>query len=91
MVGSRHDTDRGTTDTTSAMRAHRRVEQIEGVDQDEGCLECAIRAVEMKLDGLITGGVQGHERRRRLGRKGVVEPAGDQHDPAIEEPLLQPC
>ena len=72
------------------MRAHRCVEQVEGVDQDEGCLECAIRAVKMRLDRLITGGVQGHELRRCLGRKGIVEPAGDQHDPAIEEPLLQP-
>ena len=72
------------------MCAHPRAERIESVDEDEGCLERAVRAVQVELDGLVADGIQGHEGRRRLGREVGIEPAGEQHDPAFEQLLLQP-
>ena len=90
MRGGRRDTDGGTTDLPVAMCAQRRAEQVEGVDEDEGCLERAVRAIQVELDGLVADGIQGHEGRRRLGREVGIEPAGHQHDPALEQLLLQP-
>ena len=50
----------------------------------------AVRAVQVELDGLVAGGIQGHDRGCCLGREVIIEPAGDQHDPALEQLLPQP-
>ena len=44
----------------------------------------------MKLDRPVPGGVQRQKRGRCVGRRGIVEPTGDEHDAAREELLLQP-
>src|SRR4029453_12464292 len=90
VVGGRRDTDGGTTDLSAAMYAGRRVETIECVDEAEGRLERAARAVQVEVDGLVAEGIQGHDRRGRLGREPLIQPARDQHDPALEQLLLQP-
>jgi hypothetical protein len=90
VIGGCRDTNGRTTDLSAAMCAQPRAERIESVDEDEGCLERAVRTVQVELDGLVADGIQGHEDRRRLGREVRIEPARDQHDPALEQLLLQP-
>ena len=36
MVRGRRDTDGKTTDLSAAMRAQRHMEQVEGIDENEG-------------------------------------------------------
>jgi hypothetical protein len=36
VVRGRRDTDGRTTDLSAAMRAQRRMERVEGIDEDEG-------------------------------------------------------
>ena len=55
------DTEDGAADLPSATYAHRRTRHVERVDEDERRLEGAIRAVEMDVDGLFTGGAEGQE------------------------------
>src|SRR2546426_2751254 len=88
VAGGRHHTDGRANDLASAMHAQPRAEEIDGIDEDEGCLEGAVRAVQVELDGLVTASIQTHERRRRLAGGNVIEQAGDQHDPALEKLLL---
>src|SRR5713226_9762161 len=90
MAGDRHHTDARAPDLPSAMHAQPRVEEIDGIDEDEGSLERAVRAVQVELDELVAASIQGDERRRRLGGGRVIEQAGDQHDPALEKLLLEP-
>src|SRR5713226_5829265 len=91
MAGDRHHTDARAPDLPSAMHAQPRVEEIDGIDEDEGSLERAVRAVQVELDGLVAASIQGDERRRGLGGGRVIEQAGDQHDPALEKLLLEPA
>ena len=90
MIGDCRDTNGRTLDLSAAMCAQPRAERIESVDEDEGCLERAVRAIQVEFDRFVAGGIQGHERRGCLGREVGIEAAGDQHDPALEQLLLQP-
>jgi len=57
VIGGRGDTNGRTTDLSAAMCAQPRAERIESVDEDEGCLERAVRTVQVELDGLVADGI----------------------------------
>src|SRR5437879_8629143 len=91
MIGGGRDADGGATHLPLAMDAHRRVSDVDDVNQHEGRLERAVCAAQNDIDRIATGGVQRHDLRRGLTREHIVEPARDEDDAALEELLLQPA
>src|SRR2546425_9033272 len=91
VIGGRDHADGWAADLTPAKDAQRRAQRVGHVDQDERRPERAVGTVQVELDGPVPAGVQRQERCRRLRRRVIVEPSGDEHDAALEELLLQPA
>src|SRR5207245_4905227 len=87
VIGGRDHADGWAADLTPAKDAQRRAQRVGRVDQDERRPERAVGTVQVELDGPGPAGVQRQERCRRLRRRVIVEPSGDEHDAALEELL----
>lgn len=85
IVGDRQERDRRAGKSASADM-DRHTQQVEGVQQGERHVEIA----EPQLCRVLTGGVEQGERRRPAVRGVGVEPAGQGHDPLVEQALGQP-
>jgi hypothetical protein len=77
-------------DPPGADDVHGDAEEVDDVDERPGRFEGSALAVELELDGAVAEGVKGHELGRDPPGKGIVENAAAEHDPALEEPLLEP-
>lgn len=82
--------ERGALGAAHAGRLHRDAQQVDDVDEHEGAVERAAGGLDAELHGVVALTVEQHELGRRAEGAVLVEVAGEEDGPGLEQLLAGP-